>query len=236
MSSSRSFRLLDLCCGGGGMSVGYARAGFEVVGVDLNEQPGYPFEFWHMSAMAINYEQLDLFDAIHASPPCQNYTTITAAARKRGKVYPDIYREVKTMLVASGKPYIIENVPGSPAKGIGLCGTMFGLGVFRHRLFESNIPLVLPDQPCTCKSKRIGDEYVTVAGDSSTKIAGLKAMGIDWMPLKRQLVEAMPPAYGEFIGRQLMSYLEQQESERSPLMLHRNVRGAGVLVTQPPLF
>src|SRR5579863_7270873 len=136
-----TFKILDLCCCAGGAAVGYARAGFEVVGVDIDPQPHYPFEFWQMDALRLNYAQLLTFDAIHASPPCQGYCTVTSSARRRGVVYPDIYRPIKRMLVASGLPYIIENVPGSPARNaVKLCGTQFGLKVYRHRLFESNFP------------------------------------------------------------------------------------------------
>lgn len=210
---SNRFRLLDLCCGCGGAATGYSRAGFEVVGVDINPQPDYPFEFWHKDGLTLDYEVLRGFDAIHASPPCQAYSKSTAVARKRGKVYPDLYRPFKAMLVASGLPYVLENVPGSPARGIGLCGTMFGLGVFRHRIFESNVSLTLPEHQCSCSKRRIGtDGYVTVAGDASTKLEALVAMGIDWpVRSKDQLVECIPPAYTEFIGGQLMSTLGNDE-------------------------
>lgn len=204
-------RLIDLFCGCGGAGTGYKRAGFDVVGVDIIPQPDYPFEFWQMDALSLDYEKLGAFDAIHASPPCQQYSKSTAVARKRGKVYPDLYRPVKAMLIASGKPYVIENVMGSPARGIGLCGTMFDLRVFRHRIFESNMHLSLPDTPCTCSMHRIGsDGYVTVAGDACTKAQALVAMGIDWhVTLKEQLVEAIPPAYTEFIGRQIRTLVSQ---------------------------
>ncbi len=213
-------RLLDLCCCAGGGAVGYHRAGFEVVGVDIEDQPNYPFEFWRMDALRLTYEQLLTFDAIHASPPCQSYTTITSSARRRGVTYPDIYRQVKTMLVATGKPYIIENVPGSPARNcIKLCGTQFGLRVFRHRLFESNFALQLPDIPCTCKKVYIGQSgYVTVAGSSSTKSEGLAAMKIDWPMLKDELNEAIPPAFTEFVGRQMISILDANPDKHQVLI------------------
>jgi len=199
-------RLLDLFCGAGGAGVGYARAGWDVTGVDVIDQPDYPFTFWRGDALALDYEKLLSFDAIHASPPCQAYCTITSSARKRGIVYPDLYLKTKAMLVASGLPYIIENVPGSPSRNaIKLCGTMFGLGVFRHRLFESNVRLQLPATACTCYKNRIGDGFVTVAGSKSTKADGAQGMGIDWHITKAQLVEAIPPAYTEFLGCQLMS-------------------------------
>jgi DNA (cytosine-5)-methyltransferase 1 len=214
-------RLLDLFCGAGGAAMGYARAGFEVVGVDVADQPNYPFEFWHMDALAVHYEQLWAFDAIHASPPCQAYTTITASARRRGIIYPDLFPRVKAMLVASGLPFIIENVPGSPARNcLKLCGTMFGLGVFRHRLFETNFPVHLPPTHCSCYRKNIGrNGYVTVAGDSCRKSEGLTAMQIDWKMSKEELNEAIPPAYTEFLGRQLMSILGKPSGANEHLVL-----------------
>jgi DNA (cytosine-5)-methyltransferase 1 len=210
-------RMLDLYCGAGGAAVGYARAGFDVTGVDLVEQPDYPFAFWHGDALALDYEKLLSFDAIHASPPCQAYCSITSSARKRGLIYPDLYARTKSMLIAAGLPYIIENVPGSPSRNaIKLCGTMFGLGVFRHRLFESNVRLQLPAVHCSCYQNRIGAGFVTVAGDSSTKAEGFEGMGIDWRMSKKQLNEAIPPAYTEFLGRQLMS-IDAQTSRLNPI-------------------
>lgn len=224
-------RLLDLYCGAGGAAVGYSRAGWDVTGVDLVAQPDYPFAFWKGDALALDYEKLLSFDAIHASPPCQAYCTITSSARKSGMVYPDLYLKTKAMLVASGLPYIIENVPGSPSRNaIKLCGTMFGLGVFRHRLFESNVRLQLPATACTCYKNRIGDGFVTVASDSSTKSEGAAGMGIDWHISKRQLNEAIPPAYTEFLGRQLMGAgahaldTNQDEFQADSLVLRKTTR------------
>lgn len=179
--SSTVFTLLDLCCCEGASADGYARAGFRIVGVDIEPQPNYPYEFWQMNGLSLDYEKLAQFDVIHASPPCQKYSRASVLSRKNGKEYPDLYQPFKRMLEASGKPYVIENVVGSPIRGgIGLCGTMFGIGVFRHRLFESNIPLYHPDTPCTCSKKRIDDDtYFTVAGDLTNKTNGLKAMGIN---------------------------------------------------------
>jgi DNA (cytosine-5)-methyltransferase 1 len=204
-------RILDLFCGGGGAGVGFFYAGFDVVGVDLNDQPFYPFEFIKADALSLDYEFLMSFDAIHASPPCQQYSTGGALARKRGKQYPDLFRPVHRMLTAAGLPYVIENVVGSPAQGIGLCGSMFGLGVRRHRIFQSNVPLTLPDTPCTCSDHH--GEYITVAGSSFTKNEGALAMGIDWPIDKFQLKEAIPPAYTEHIGKQLIAHLYEHRSD-----------------------
>jgi DNA (cytosine-5)-methyltransferase 1 len=200
--------LLDLFCGGGGASVGYFRAGFDVVGVDKAPQPFYPFQFIQADALSLDYDFLMSFDAIHASPPCQAYSVGSALARKRGKLYPDLFKPVHRMLTAVGLPYIIENVQGSPAQGIGLCGTMFGLGVKRHRLFQSNVSLILPSTPCTCSSHP--GEFITVAGSSFSKVEAKAAMGIDWPIDNFQLKEAIPPAYTQFIGAQLLNYINEK--------------------------
>ena len=157
-------RLLDLFCGAGGAAMGYHRAGFEVVGVDISPQPNYPFEFYQLDATALvqdvdnkcwhesqtkttlpgaSYACLGNFDAIHASPPCQRYTTLVAQAGTFGD-YPDLVEPIREILKASGLPYVIENVPGAPIEGVLLCGSMFGLKVIRHRVFESNVMLMAP--------------------------------------------------------------------------------------------
>jgi len=129
-------RLLDLFCGAGGAAVGYARAGFEVVGVDCVAQPRYPFRFYQADALTF---PLDGFDVIHASPPCQVYSVTSALWQRK---HPDLLPFVRSRLWASGNLFVIENVMGAPLPGaIVLCGTMFGLRVFRHRLFESNLLL-----------------------------------------------------------------------------------------------
>ncbi|MBE7514454.1 MAG: DNA cytosine methyltransferase [Anaerolineales bacterium] len=216
---SNRFKLLDLFCGGGGAAMGYARAGFQVTGVDVKPQPNYPFPFLQMDALSMDYEALLSYDVIHASPPCHVYSRASALARKWGKVYPDLYHQTKAMLVASGKPFIIENVQGSPIRGgLCLCGTMFGLGVFRHRLFESNVRLQKTKQRCSCKNERIGAGYVSVAGNLTNKRAASQAMGIDWITNKRQLFEAIPPAYTQFIGLQLMKLLNTGIHEKLALV------------------
>ena len=205
MSTGSHFRLLDLFCGCGGAAVGYARAGFSVTGVDIAPQKHYPYEFIQADALSLDYEFLLSFDVIHASPPCQQYSRGSVLARKRGKVYPDLFLPVKRMLVASGKPYIIENVVGSPAKGIRLWGDMFGLGVLRERIFESNMPL-----KCDLPRNKFGSvttgEYVTVAGRRGATRRWPDAMGIHWADTDG-IRQAIPPAYTEFLGKQLHEVL-----------------------------
>lgn len=163
-------KLLDLFCGGGGAARGYASAGFEVVGVDANAaaRRHYPFEFHCGDALDYVREHSHEFDAIHASPPCQAYS-VTRSLNK-GREYPDLVAATREALVATGKPYVIENVPGAPLGGgtsylLLLCGTMFGLAtpdgraeIRRHRLFETNWCFGLRPQ---CQH----DEWtITVAG------------------------------------------------------------------------
>jgi DNA (cytosine-5)-methyltransferase 1 len=193
-------RLLDVCCGGGGAAMGYARAGFEVVGVDIQPQPRYPFAFHQADALTF---PLEGFDAYHASPPCQLYSR---THRLWKRAHPDLVDAFRQRLRATGKPYILENVPGAPLPGsLVLCGTMFALGVLRHRLFESNVLLFAPG-PCAHKGGVKDGTYISVFGGGGkgyTKASGSRAMGIEWMSV-RELSQAIPPAYTEWLGRQLM--------------------------------
>ena len=132
-------RLLDLFCGAGGASEGYRRAGFEVVGVDINPQPSYPFEFHQGDALAFLRKHGREFDAIHASPPCQAYTSMRHLGKTAGDGAPKLVEPVRRLLRLSRVPFVIENVVGSPLINPQvLCGSMFGLGVRRHRLFETS--------------------------------------------------------------------------------------------------
>ncbi len=211
-------RLLDLFCGAGGAAMGYHRAGFEVVGVDLKPQPHYPFEFHCADAMTF---PLDGFDAVHASPPCQAYTM---ANNIHGRTdHPDLLPGIRARLQAWGGLWVIENVPGAPMQNwVQLCGLTFGLGVKRHRWFESNCLLMVPE--CVGHD---GD-WVSVFGRTVLERGhvigkakgggnrikrrhlgtdrGREAMGIDWMT-RDELSEAIPPAYTEFLGEQLMAAL-----------------------------
>jgi DNA (cytosine-5)-methyltransferase 1 len=217
-------RLLDLFCGAGGCSVGYHRAGFDVVGVDTCDQPNYPFEFHRADAVDVlmtflacgHYHRLSLrdFAAIHASPPCQAYT-VGRHIHDSGDRHPDLVDPVRDMLIRCGKPWVIENVPGAPMSGYSavLCGLMFGLRVLRHRLFESSFLLMTPPHPRHPSGSLTGagtgystgrEGFVCVAGNNFVREAGAAAMGIDWMKTRRELANAIPPAYCEFVGRQLL--------------------------------
>src|SRR5438105_2584371 len=181
-------KLLDLCCCAGGASVGYFLAGYEPTGVDIAPQPDYPFKFIQANILDLTYEDLFSYDAIHASIPCQGYSTANPKARQHPELYPDLYHQVKVMLVASGKPWVMENVIGSPVKGFRLCGTMFDLGVFRHRVFETNFHIANVPR-CSCKTKRIdGRDYITLAGGHmGFKRQAWRAMGTFWKPIPIRL-------------------------------------------------
>lgn len=230
-------RLLDLFCGAGGAAMGYARAGFEVVGVDVKPQPRYPFRFF-IEADALEVldnliaggsylfghdggRSLSDFAAIHASPPCQAYSDMTDCRPGLSDEYPDLIAATRDLLRATGLPWVIENVEGAPlarqatldgeSYGVELCGHMFGLPLYRHRLFESNVPLAQPSHPrhFTPASKAghwKSGTIISVAGNCTPIALARKAMGIDWTN-SDELAEAIPPAYSELIGHQLLQHL-----------------------------
>jgi DNA (cytosine-5)-methyltransferase 1 len=215
-------RLLDLFCGAGGAAMGYHRAGFEVVGVDIDPQPRYPFTFIRGDALALLPELAPRFDVIHASPPCQRWT-VGGRIHDSQWQHPDLIRPVRDLLRRAGKPWVIENVVGAPLlRAVRLCGTMFGLRVFRHRLFESNVLLLAPDHPRHDGSTGAADGYSTlargrggyicVAGHNFIREQGAAAMGINWMTSRHELTQAIPPAYTEFVGRQLINVLQGESS------------------------
>ena len=205
-NAGMKLRLLDLFCGAGGAARGYADAGFEVVGVDIEPQKNYPFEFYQADAMTY---PLDGFDVIHASPPCQKYS---AATRHLANESPRLIEPLRERLRRAGITYVIENVPGAPLiEPITLCGLSFGLNVKRHRLFESTVSLTAPP----CVPGHPGDWFVIfghevrsrrhghAAGRKNKLAEGRLAMRIDWMT-RGELSEAIPPAYTEHVGRQLL--------------------------------
>lgn len=199
-------------CGAGGASRGYADAGFEVVGVDIAPQPSYPYEFVQADAMAF---PLEGFDVTHASPPCQSFTAYRRRGDGVGDGYPDLIAPVRERLRAAGAPYVIENVPGAPLENpIQLCGSSFRLDIRRHRLFESNTPLMAT--PCNHAWQTPRFQQATNRTNMRRTVeigvwripldVQRSAMGIDWMTLK-ELSESIPPAYTRFIGEQLMQHL-----------------------------
>lgn len=211
--------LLDVCCCQGGAGVGYARAGFDVVGVDIDPQPRYPFFFVQADALDFIEKHGHKFDAIHVSPPCQGETVLQFVNNNRD-AHPRLIEPVRELLESIGKPYVIENVVGAHLRNpVRLCGEMFGLGVIRHRLFETNWPLVEPAHPKhrgRVRGWRHGvyydGPYVAVYGKGGGK-ANLEeasaAMGVDWMDLDG-IIESIPPAYTEFIGKQLLAHVQRR--------------------------
>jgi DNA (cytosine-5)-methyltransferase 1 len=222
-------KLIDLFCGLGGAAVGYARAGFEVVGVDIVPQPDYPFEF--ICADALTFP-LDGFDAVHASPPCQAYSS-TRILPGANRFHPRLIEQVREKLTASGLPFVIENVEGAPLHDpVLLCGSMFGLGVTyagcsapagrymlrRHRLFEANWMPFVPVCAGCWREQTIGiyghhpayarRKYGVGKGQFSRREKvqlAREALGIDWSSDWQALKEAIPPAYTELLGHQLLS-------------------------------
>lgn len=208
--------------------MGYYRAGFDIVGVDIRPQKNYPFMF--VQADALEYAQAhgEEYDAIHASPPCQGYSVLRNAPSRSesAAMYPQLITDVRKLLLRIGKLFVIENVVGAPLiNPLMLCGTMFGLRTRRHRLFESNPAIYFPPAPCNHYAKVAGraragsmnvftndlSGFVTVAGHMFTNNVGSVALGIDWMT-NAELAEAIPPAYTEFIGKHLIESLRSNHA------------------------
>jgi DNA (cytosine-5)-methyltransferase 1 len=212
-------QLLDLFCGAGGAAKGYADAGFEVCGVDIVHQPRYPFTF--VRADAIDYlrqfidnqqrglEAMHGWSAIHASPPCQRHSKMSGCRPGLAATYDDLIGPTRELLRQTGKPYVIENVPGAPLEDpVTLCGFMFGRELYRHRLFETNWHLVAPEHPAHTKpASRAGHwregTVISISGHIAPMKLAREVMGIDWTN-REELAESIPPYYTEWIGRQLM--------------------------------
>lgn len=207
--------LLDLFCCEGGAATGYHRAGFDVIGVDLNRAhlERYPFPCMQGDALAIGAAIGHRFDAIHASPPCQRYSAATKGSGNPDD-HPDLVDPVRQLLEAIGRPYVIENVVGAPVRpDVVLCGSMFGMSIRRHRLFELGGWFTL-QHGCSGHDRETFDLTGFAGGRNQTKR--------DWRPLKyydadhaRELIgmpwasrrgctEAIPPVYTEWLGAQLM--------------------------------
>lgn len=220
-------RLLDLFCGAGGAAMGYHRAGFDVTGIDIEPQPHYPFEFIEDDALGylgdFHFERTTPpFDAIHASPPCQAYSALTPMSSDPSR-HLDLVAPMRALLAATGLPYVIENVPGAPLRDyVTICGTSVGLPivdcldgrrqVYRHRLFETNWPLLVA--PCHHAVPALGTygnggrwkRQGRRGGYQGSKEECFAGMGIDWMS-RAEVAQAIPPAYTELIGHQLMAHL-----------------------------
>lgn len=205
----KRLKALDLFCGAGGASYGIWQSGFDVVGVDINPQPEYPFPFIQANALDIDFQK---FDFVWASPPCQAFT---AYKRRKNHVRPveNLIPQVREKLEKSGVKYCIENVPGAPLyEPVMLCGSMFGLDVRRHRLFETNFKV---DQP-KCRHDRQEPRFPPATNRKNlrkTVEVGVwripldvqqKAMGIKWMQ-RKTLSQAIPPAYSNYIARRTLN-------------------------------
>jgi len=224
--TERKPRLLDLFSGAGGCAKGYQRAGFYVVGVDIKPQPRYcGEEFYQGDALEFLAEHGHEFDAIHASPPCQSYSALRHLHPERS--YPDLVDETRRRLEACGVPWVIENVPKSPLRHcIRLCGSAFKIGVRRHRLFESSERIAgvmcvheLQARPIDVSgtgSRRKGERPDRGGGNSNkphSLAEAREAIGIDWMT-RKELSQAIPPAYTTWIGRQLVAHLAASRPEK----------------------
>ena len=221
-------RLLDLFCGAGGAAMGYSRAGFdEIIGVDIAPQPRYPFTFVQADALEYVAEYGHEFDAIHASPPCQYYSRLRFLPWLKDKVYWRSIPPTRDGLDSTGKPWVIENVEDAGwdmLDSFTLCGRAFGLPIFRHRRFEtSNLPMwsvphmkhtsvIVPGRASLAK-RRHGMVGINAWGGPAGHQGGTErhkaAMGIDWMT-GDELTQAVPPAFTEFIGTQLLEVIEGQ--------------------------
>ena len=214
--------------------MGYHRAGFDIVGVDNRPQPRYPFTFHQGDALAwLERHGADGYDVIHASPPCQAYATSATGRTARRKDqqrkgeqlalvprHADLVAAVRAALEATGLPYVIENVPGAPLiDPIVLCGSSFELDVRRHRLFESNVRLFAPACKHSRQSARFDSSDTRMAPGRARVVSVFgnpnhagdldlrrRAMGIEWMD-NHELTQAIPPAYTEHLGRQLVAHL-----------------------------
>jgi DNA (cytosine-5)-methyltransferase 1 len=196
--------------------MGYHRAGFDVVGVDISLQPRYPFEFHQADALHYLAEHWQDFDAVHASPPCQRFSAMSACRPGLSGDYPDLIAATRGLLDLTGLPYVIENVPGSPLRpDLTLCGHMFGLELYRHRVFETNWFAWQPAHvPHTLPASRAGHwtpgTIMSVSGHVSPIAKAREAMGIDWMA-RDELAESIPPAFTEHIGTQLLAHIQREK-------------------------
>lgn len=215
--TSRRPRVLDLFCCAGGAAVGYARAGFDVTGVDIAPRPRYPFRFILGDALDAMREMCQEHDLVHLSPPCQQHTALTKGTNQ-GREYVDLIPPARELCLHFGVDWIMENVPGAPLRrDVVLCGEMFYLGVLRHRVFETggwgwDEALRQPAHPRhrgPVRGWRHGvyrdGPYIAAYGKGGGKgnVAEMQAaMDITWTSAHEELTEAIPPAYTEYLGRE----------------------------------
>ena len=220
-------RMLELFCGAGVGADGYRAAGFdEIVGVDINPQPDYPYEFIQADALRYLLEPglapwISTFDFIHASPPCQAHTRAKHLRTAQGgeSKYPDLLTPVLAALETSSIPWVVENVPGAPGMegAVVECGSAYDLGVRRHRMFKSNIPLV--GSVCDHKAQgrpwgvyHVMNDQVPQGGRTvRTLEQGWEVMGVNREIPWKSLKEGFPPAYTRHIGSQILSWLDSAE-------------------------
>lgn len=205
-------RVLDLFCGAGGSADGYAQAGFEVVGVDIAPQPHYPYAFFQGDVLKLAHDWIGTFDLVHASPPCQHFTKYRNAVKDITERYDD--HLAATIELLAPFPYVIENVPGSPMRADAvLCGSMFGLDVMRHRWFQTSYPVMGPggcnhkgwERQFKSSTDRPNLRYTIEVGSWDEPLERQKAaMGIDRPITVRELSEAIPPAYTQYLAEQFL--------------------------------
>lgn len=223
--------VLDTFCCSGGMGMGFYLAGFDVVGVDIDPQPNYPFPFIQADAVEFISRYGARYDLIHGSPPCQDYSNLNAYNHKD---YPRLIEPTREAMVASGRPYVIENVEAAARElkdPITLCGPMFDLRVYRHRVFETNWGLTPPAHPkhsalCTRNGYLPTPErpFMSIHGGKHSRAwqnAAADAMGMPWIRVEaggdvklgiREVCEAIPPAYSEWIGRRAAEHILAQRA------------------------
>ncbi len=215
--SSDRPRVLDLYCHRGGMGMGYHLAGFDVVGVDIDDECGneYPFTFIHGDAIEYLRAHGCEFDLIHASPPCQAWSPLNAYNKK---TYPELIEPTRDAMLALGKPYVIENVEAARHQLINpfmLCGPMFGLRMYRHRLFETSFPAAAPVHPthtrlCTRNGYLPTEDkpFMTITGGKHSRAwqrTAAEVMGTPWITTVKGVCEAIPPAYAQWIGERFLA-------------------------------
>lgn len=200
-------RVLDIFCGAGGAALGYLQAGHEVTGVDHVAQPRYPGTFIRSDALRFLADNGGEYDVIHASPPCQANTSLLAGRPEVRARHRDLLPEVRGLLVAGTVPWIMENVPGAiMRRDLVLCGQQFGLPLYRHRYFEMG-RLTVPQPPHTRHGvEEVVAVYGNGGGAKGTRERWREALGLPHAVTRRELANAIPPAYTRYIGQNWQIY------------------------------